>query len=121
MKGVINLIHWILSICLLIGTIVHINIFIHSTIIYLRFFKILILSALIPSSQHIFTITRKGKDVFSIKCSLNVRILQHFGLSIRAHTINKILFILSLIMNVIITCKKVFFYTLNKRNQMHIH
>jgi ABC-type uncharacterized transport system permease subunit len=61
MKGVINLTRWILTICLLIDAIVHINRFIHSTIIHLRFFKILSLTALILSSVHNFFITRKGK------------------------------------------------------------
>jgi hypothetical protein len=132
MKGIINLTRWILTICLLIGAIVHINIFsliyallflaipwafIRSTIIRLRFFFILALISLITSgaylmiisSLHIFSITKKGKDVFSIECSLNVRILQHFGFIIWAHTTNKILFVLSFIMNVIITCKKIVF------------
>ena len=132
MKGVINLTRWVLTICLLIGAIVHINIFsliyallflatpwafIRSTIIRLRFFFILALISLITSSAclvitsslHIFSITRKGKDVFSNECSLNVRILQHFGFIIWAHTTNKILFVLSFIVNVIITCKKILF------------
>jgi hypothetical protein len=132
MKGVVNLTRWILSICLLIGAIVHIHIFsiiyallfliipwafIRSPISRLRFFFILALITLITSaifllmisSLHIFSITTKGKDAFNIECSLHVRILQHFGLITWAHTTNKILFVLSLIMNVIIICKKIFF------------
>jgi len=138
MKGIINLTQWILSICLLIGAIVHIDIFsiiyallflttpwafIRSTIIRLRFFFILSLITFITSSiflliiscLHIFSITNQGKNFFSIQCSLNVRILQHFGLIIWTHTTNKIVFILILIMNVIIMCKKKnIFFPFNK-------
>ncbi len=133
MKGVINLTRWILSICLLLGAIVHINLFsmiyillflatpwalIRSKIIRLRFFFILALIALITSgtflliigSLHLFSMTNKGQNVFSMQCSLHVRILQHFGLIIWTHTTNKILFVLILIMNVIISCKKIFFF-----------
>ncbi|UJR32233.1 hypothetical protein I4U23_019699 [Adineta vaga] len=89
MKGVINLTRWILSICLLIASLVHVDLFsiiytllflaipwaiICSTFIRLRFFLILSLIALMTSSVflllisslHIFTKTTKGKDVFSI-------------------------------------------------------
>jgi hypothetical protein len=126
----INLTRWILSICLLIGGLVHIDIFsiiyallfltipwafIHSTVVRLRFFFILSLIALITStaflliigSLHIFSMTNKGENVFSIECSSNVRILQHFGLILWAHTTNKIIFILILIINVIIICTKI--------------
>lgn len=133
MKGVINLTRWILSISLRLGAIVHIDIFsiiyallflatpwvfIRSTIVRLRFFYILSLIAfitcslflLILSSLHIFSLTNKGKNVFSIQCSLNVRILQYFGLILWTHTTNKILFIIVLIMNVIIACKKLLLF-----------
>lgn len=132
MKGVVNLTHSILSICLLIGSLVHVDLFsiiytllfltipwavVCSTVIRLRFFYILSLIALITSSVfllfisslHIFTITAKGKDAFSIQCSLNVRILQHFGFIRWTQTTNKILFIITLIMNVMIACKKTYF------------
>jgi hypothetical protein len=57
--------------------------FIRSTIIRLRFFFILSLITLIAGgiflliigSLHNFSMTSKENNVFSIKCSLNVRIL----------------------------------------------
>ena len=76
--------------------------FIHSTIVRLRMFFILALIALITSiafsfdywwSAYFFSITNKGKDVFSIECTLNVRTLQHLGLVLWAHTTNRVLFI----------------------------
>ncbi len=131
MQGLINLTRWILSICLLIGGLIHIDIFsiiytllfltipwafIHSSVIRLRFFFILSLISLITSttflliigSLHIFSMTNKGENVFSIECSFNVRILKYFGLILWAHTTNKIFFILILIINVIMICKKKF-------------
>jgi hypothetical protein len=136
----INLTRWILSICLLTGGLVHIDIFsiiyallfltipwafIHSTIVRLRFFFILSLIALITStaflliigSLHIFSMTNKGENVFSIECSSNVRILQHFGLILWSHTTNKIIFILILIINVIIICTKIS----NEKKKERIH
>jgi hypothetical protein len=133
MKGVVNLTRWVLSICLLIGAIFRIDIFsiiyallflaipwafIHSTVARLRFFFILALVSLITSTffllmisaVHIYSVTTKGKDLFSNECSFNVRILQHIGFIIWAHTTNRVLFVLSLVIDVIIVCKKICFY-----------
>ena len=132
MKVVVKLTQSILSICLLIGSLVHVDLFsiiytllflaipwaiVCSTVIRLRFFYILSLMALMTSSVfllfisslHIFTITAKGKDTFSIQCSLNVRILQHFGFIRWTQTTNKISVIITLIVNVMIACKRTYF------------
>jgi hypothetical protein len=118
MKGVVNLTRWVLSICLLIGAIFRIDIFsiiyallflaipwafIHSTVARLRFFFILALVSLITSTffllmisaVHIYSVTTKGKDLFINECSF---------------TTNRVLFVLSLVIDVIIVCKKICFY-----------
>lgn len=127
--SVMNITRALLTICLLLGGIVQINIFsiiytilfliipwslIYSRNIRLRLFFILSIITLINSvcfvlmisGLHIFAMTNKGKDVFRNECSFNVRILQHFGLILWKHTANKILFVLALIINIIILCKK---------------
>ncbi|CAF4564240.1 unnamed protein product [Rotaria socialis] len=127
MQGVITVTRWILAICLFIGGILHIDIFsiiyvllfltipwafIRSTVTRLRFFFILALIACITSgvflliigSLHIFSMTNKGKYIFHMECSLNMRILQHFGFILWTHTANKVLFVSSRIVDVMILC-----------------
>ncbi|CAF2160242.1 unnamed protein product [Rotaria magnacalcarata] len=127
MQGVITVTRWILAICLLIGGILHIDIFsiiyvllfltipwafIRPTATRLRFFFILALIACITSgvflliigSLHIFSVTSKGKYIFRMQCSLNMRILQHFGFILWTHTANKVLFVSSRIVDVMIFC-----------------
>jgi hypothetical protein len=130
MKGIDNLTRWILSICLLLGGCIHINLFsiiyillflsipwafIHSSTLRLRFFFILSLITLMTSSLfllsmislQIFSLTNKGRTLFSIQCSLNVRILHYFGFILWTYSTNKFIFVLTLFTHGMIVCKKI--------------
>ena len=129
MQGMINLTRWIFSILLLLGAIIHIDIFsliyiliflaipwtlIHSTIIRWRLFFIFSLIALIISlafllittSLHLLFITRTDASIFNMNCSSNVRILHHLGLMLWTYTTNKTLFVVIIIVHVMIGGKK---------------
>lgn len=131
MPGVINLTRWIFSIFLLIGALIHINIFsliyillfiaipwalIHSTIIRWRLFFIFSLIALIISlafllitvSLHLFFMTTIGTNILTNDCSLDVRIVHHLGFILWIHTTNKSLFVSIVIINVMIFGKRRF-------------
>lgn len=134
----INLTRWIFSIFLLLGAIIHIDIFsfiylllflaipwslIHSTIIRWRLFFSFSFIALIISltfllisiSLHLLFITKTGASAFNMDCSSNVRILHHLGLMLWTHTTNKTLFVGIIIIHVMILGKKQWIFT--KENQ----
>ena len=129
MVDVAELTRWILSICLLAGALSHTDllsiidallclltpwVLIRSSFTRFRFFFVVALIGLITSSLallivaalHIFSVTQRGKDLFSEECASNVRILQHLGLNFWMHTTNKLALVLELLANVMIICKE---------------
>jgi hypothetical protein len=124
-KTMIELTRWILSFSLLAGAICHIDLFsivdallvliipwvsIQSDRVRSRFFIIMAWIALITSSLalimtcvlEIFVVTNTGKHLLAMQCSLIARILEHIGLFIWTHMNQKLIYILSLIIDVLI-------------------